>query len=281
MCAAGRASALDRREPGLGRPDGLRRPPDPAGRKPPVGPGSDPGIVAVAPVDEVVTALRPGPGVVRDLVGRHPCRRAQLLGRRIHRRRHLCRRQAAQSPASRELAEPRPGLDGELVQRQVIDRHRHRLGELRRPVRHLLALARIDEIEAHPWKDRAGDCEGAPRLGDVVHPPECLQRPVVECLHPHRQPVDPGSAVAPEAPGLDRGRIGLERHLGVGGEFPCRRDRLEHRGHGLGRHQARGAAAEEHRIDRAAPAPAAPPPPPRPPARAPSAPRRSRSARGC
>ena len=45
---------------------------------------------ALAPVDQVVPAFGAGPGVVRDLIGRHPRRGADLLWQAIER--HIDRR---------------------------------------------------------------------------------------------------------------------------------------------------------------------------------------------
>ena len=49
---------------------------------------------------------------------------------------------------------------------------------------------------------------------------EEAQVAVVERLHAERDPVDAGDAEAPQLPGLDRGRVGLERDLQVGVASP-------------------------------------------------------------
>ena len=83
--------------------------------------GADAGIFAVAPIDEVVPAFRAGPGVVGDLVGRQAvlrrrspasCRTARAPRRRPARR--ACRLVQA--------LEHGAGLDGELVERQMLGR---------------------------------------------------------------------------------------------------------------------------------------------------------------
>ena len=76
------------------------------------------------------------------------------------------------------------------------------------------------------------------------------QRGIVERLHAQRDAIDAGRAVAAKPRRLDRGGIGLERHLDVGRQFPVARDRIENGADGRGLHQRGGAAAEKnaHRL---------------------------------
>ena len=119
-----RAVALDRLEPRLRRAQRLDRPAAAAERQPPVRAGTDAGIVAVAPVDEVVPAL--GARAGRGWRSRSPRARPR---RRSPPWRGTCRPPppASGRPRSRPRAarSPKrvPGLDGELVEREVVDRH--------------------------------------------------------------------------------------------------------------------------------------------------------------
>ena len=94
-----------------------------------MGAGTDAGIVAVAPVDQVVPALGAGPGVVRGLVGGEAGALADLLGGEVHVGGEARVGQPAEPAAGREVAEAGAGLDGELVEREMVDRHRERAVE--------------------------------------------------------------------------------------------------------------------------------------------------------
>ena len=124
--------------------------------------------------------------------------------------------QAAQPAAGGELAEAGPGLDRELVERQMVDRHRERRGRAPPASRRGSGPGgRRSDRSSPARRSPRATSKAADRLGGVVHPAERPQVGVVERLHPHRQPVDPGVAVAAEAARLHRGRVGLERDLGV------------------------------------------------------------------
>ena len=75
--------------------------------------------------------------------------------------------------------------------------------------------------------------------------PQRLEIGIGERLHADRDAIDAGGPVAGEVRRLDARRIGLERHLGIGGDRPQLCDPFEHASHGCGRHQRRRAAAEE------------------------------------
>ncbi len=68
---------------------------------------------------------------------------------------------------------------------------------------------------------------------------------IVERLHAERNAVDTRGTIAGEVLGLDAGRIGLERDLGVVLDVPMTPDGIEDRGDRSGPHQGRRAAAEE------------------------------------
>ena len=68
--------------------------------------------------------------------------------------------------------EDRVGLDGQLIERDVVADTVERLGKLAPPFRRL-ALARpaVDEIEAEARKDRGGESHRGQRLGDRMLAP--------------------------------------------------------------------------------------------------------------
>ena len=123
-------------------------------------------------------------------------------------------------------------LDGELIEREMLACLRERALELRRPHRGRLARARIDQVERGAIEALARDLNRIERLLHAVHPPELLERGIVERLHPERHAVHPCGAIAAKARRLDAGRIGLERHLDVGRDLPVLCHRVEHRAHG-------------------------------------------------
>jgi hypothetical protein len=214
-----------------------------------VGAGSDADIVAVAPVDEVVPALLAGPGVVRDLVGRQ-ARRRQHLPCRLEQGRAEVLVGYHQLALGVPGGERRAGLDRELVDREVPDRVIERAPQLGRPIGDGLVRPGVDQVEADSVEMPVRRPDGIECLGDVVSPAEKGEVAIVQRLDAERDAVHPGVGEGGEAPGLDAGRVGLERDLHVRRHGPMPADLLEHGGGGLGRHQGRRAAAEEHAGDR-------------------------------
>ena len=62
---------FDLRKPGSGRPGRVGRNPSAPERQPPMCARTDPGVIAVAPVDQIVPALRTCSRVVRHFIGGH------------------------------------------------------------------------------------------------------------------------------------------------------------------------------------------------------------------
>ena len=110
---------FDGSQPALGHPLRAGRHPSRAQGQPAVSAGTDADIVAVAPVDEVVTALLARPGVVADLVGGQPGVAEQLAG--SARTGSACSSSSSGTswPCLDHGVEARAGLDGELVERQM------------------------------------------------------------------------------------------------------------------------------------------------------------------
>ena len=115
----------------------------------------------------------------------------------------------------------------------------------------LLGLSRNSEHQIQvdvPKADPPCQPEFRLRFRRIVHPPKGLQQPVIKGLHPHGQPIDPGSQIALQFPGVQAVRIGLDGDLrfalqhktfphGAQDRFYCRR-----------RQHRRRPAADEHRI---------------------------------
>ena len=91
----------------------------------------------------------------------------------------------------------------------------------------------------------ARDRHGGERLVGRVQPAERFERGVVQRLHAERDAVDAGRAIAAKALGLDAGRIGLERDLGIGATVQCRAIASRIAADRRGLHQRGRAAAEE------------------------------------
>ncbi len=216
--------------------------------------GADAGVVAVAPVGQVVAALRTRAGVVGDLVGVQAVGGGLLGGGLVEGGGVLALGQHQGALAVQRL-EGGAGLHGELVERQVVGGERQRLAQLRAPGGQRLLRAGVDQVEGQAGEGRARELQRGARLGGVVLPAEHAQGVGVERLHAEREAVHPGLPEGGEPPRLHAGRVGLQRHL----EVRQRREQpgrvLQQGGHGGGVHQARRAAAEEHRAERARPQP--------------------------
>ena len=91
-----------------------------------------------------------------------------------------------------------------------------------------------------------GERQRGQRFVRAVLAAERLEASIVERLHAERQPVDAGRSVAGEVLGLDAGRVGFERDLGVAARSASgRRWRRGSPRRVLGRIKRRRAAAEE------------------------------------
>ena len=100
------AVGLDAHQPGLGTLFGGDGVPDAVDIEAAMGAGTDAGIFLAAPVDQIVPALRAGPGVVGNLVGRQALLGADLLRDVVERARRplhpgssACRRRAGRRTA--------------------------------------------------------------------------------------------------------------------------------------------------------------------------------------
>ena len=99
--------------------------------------------------------------------------------------------------------ERRAFLDGELIEREMVGFMAEREPELVVPRGRRLTLARIDQVERHAREMPLGESKCGKRLVGGVLAAERLQARIVQRLHPERQAVDAGCAVAREVLSLD------------------------------------------------------------------------------
>ena len=122
---------------------------------------------------------------------------------------------------------------------------RQGLADVLLPLLQRLAGQSVDEVDAQVVD--AGALQmvyGLLHLPGAVAAVEESQHPVVEGLHSHAHAVD-----AQRFKGLGVGRryvvgVGLQRHLGIGAEAPCRGDGLEYAPQLIGRECGGRAAAD-------------------------------------
>ena len=127
------------------------------------------------------------PGVVGNLVGRQPGGRQDLLGDLVEFGGGLVSR-ALDPP----LVKFGPGLDGQLIDREMAPGEGDGFRQLPPPVIGRLAGKRIDEIEGKPGDGAPGRLDGAPGLIRLVPAAEERQRRVVEGLDADGEAVDAG-----------------------------------------------------------------------------------------
>src|SRR5690606_3898778 len=118
-----------------------------------------------------------------------------------------------------------------------------------------LAGAGVDQVDRQPVEGARGQVDGAARLGGGMVAAQEGQGGVIERLNPQRQAVDAGVGQGRETAGLGVGGVGLQRDLDGAGGGQQGSGGLDDAGHGVGRHQRRGAAAEEDRGQGAGPDP--------------------------
>ena len=211
--------------------------------------GSDTGIVAIAPIGEVMSALGTRPRMVRHLIGRKPFARGDFLRRLIERGCMLVigydyLAGLVQAVKGRAL------LDRQLVERQMIDGIGDRLLELPLPGFHRLLGPCIDQVEGHARKDLTRETDGFERIRHVMQSAEKAQVGIVQCLDPERNAVDAGSPVAVKAGRLDAGGVGLHRDLDTLRHVPVGGDPIEDGADRRGIHQRGCATAHENAGDR-------------------------------
>src|SRR5205823_11763750 len=114
--------------------------------KPSVSPGTYPGILVSAPIDQVVPAFAPRSRVVRDFIGRQARVRTNHLRHIVERPRGVLVRRD-QLARCMQLVKGRALLDGELIKREMLARLRNGALELVGPALGRLPRKGIDEIE--------------------------------------------------------------------------------------------------------------------------------------
>ena len=208
--------------------------------------GADAGIILIAPIGEVVPALPARLGVVGDLVSFEAETRRLLRRGVIQARRHILlrEREFAAAVEGRKLG---AGLDGELVEGEMIGGERKRPAQFLPPCRLLLPRPGIDQVEGQARKNALRERDGGNGLIRRMLAAEKGQCGGVETLHADGHAVDPRRPVSRETPGLDTGGVGLQRDL----DRFVRREkvgRIGDQGRDIVRvEQARRAAAEKDR----------------------------------
>src|SRR5579872_320270 len=243
----GRMTALfDGNEPAPGIADLARGKLLAPERQPAMRPRPDPKIIAITPVGKIMTAGTAGAGMVRDLVSDKTRLAQEALGGLVKRPREILVGKD-EFASGMERGKARAGLDGELIDREMIAGQGQRLFELRLPLRERLARPRINEIEGKTREKPLRERECRERIAHIMAPPEEAERLLLERLHPERETIDPGRAKCLEPLPLERGRVGFERHFEIGRHRPMAPHPGDERRHRFRRHQGRRAAAEEKR----------------------------------
>ncbi len=174
--------------------------------------GTNARIIAITPIDQVMAALRSGPGVIGDFISRHSRRFAQLLRGFVKSRRQIVVGNAKLAVLV-EQREGRLRLDGELIEREMIGAEGERLFQFGAPLRVALTRPRIDQIQRDAIEIPHRQIERRFRFFGIVQPPQEFQIGIVQRLHPQRQAIDAGGAVIGKSRRFRAGGIGLERDL--------------------------------------------------------------------
>ncbi len=199
-----------------------------------------------------MAAFGAGTGEIGDLIGQKTGLGCPLQGQLIEPGR-LFRFGKPDLAAGGAGGERGAGLECELIEREMGKPEPQRLVEFSAPGALTLAGPGIDQVDGKSRKEGLGCRDRPPRLRHPVRAAEEAERLFIEALHPEREPVDARLTEGGEFRGLDRGWIGLERHFEVIARREESRGRLDQPGGLLGVHQARRAAPEEDRGERAGP----------------------------
>ena len=151
------------------------------GAPPAMRPRTDPGIIAIAPIGQIMAAFLAGAGVIAGFIGRQTglfravlraCEelRSQIV---VHRRKFA---------AAHIAREARALLDRQLIERQMPGAETERAIQLGLPGVQRLTGQGVDQIEADAIELLLRGIEGGQPFGDVMRPPEELQRGIIERL---------------------------------------------------------------------------------------------------
>ena len=210
--------------------------------------GADAQVVAELPVVQVVPAGMAFAAVGRDLVVPQPRGAGFVLDQRLH-----VGGQVVVGQGRRSRCKQRVRLERQVVIRQVRRLEGQRLAQVGAQCRQRLARQRVHQVDVVGLESVGRRLDRASRLVRIVDAPDCRQRIVGETLHADRQPSDARLRVGPKARRLEGAGIGLHRDLGARGQPEPRANHRQQPLDRIGREQARRAAADEHRLHRAAP----------------------------
>ena len=188
------------------------------------GGGPQPEVVPAPPAGQVVEALPPGTGIVRNLV-RFKAGIRQHRRRGVERPHHGVVNGQTHLSAGRLLRQARPRLHPEGVDRHMIRHEGDGLCERVTPVRIVYARQAGDEIQPHVG-DAGLPHEGHTRshVGHAVTPLQGAQHRIIKDLHPETNTVDPGGGQRCQPLRRQGARIGLDGPL----PHPAGRQRCEH-----------------------------------------------------
>src|SRR5687768_6733201 len=141
----------------------------------------DAGIIAVAPVCEVVAALLAWPGVIGDFIGGQSGRSRQFLCQLEHVRRRI-RVQRLELVPGDHGSEARARLDGQLVEGQMAGAETECAPEHRLPFLDPLTGKGVDQVEADAFEVALRRVEGCKALARAVGTAEEGEGAVVEAL---------------------------------------------------------------------------------------------------
>ena len=211
---------------------------------PAMGAGTDPGIIAIAPIGEVVAAFLPRPGVIARFISRQSRSDGQRL-RQIVEVGGMIGVGGDKAALPGQRLEPGARLDRQLVEREMIGAEGQRPTQLLFPCGGALAGQRVDEVEAHPAEMALGHLYRPRCLALVMGAAEEMQRFFLQRLHTQRHTVDPGAGKLGEAVHLHAVRVCLQRDLDFRGEPPMPPGGVQKVRDQLRRHQRGRAAAEK------------------------------------
>ena len=191
-------------------------------------------------------ALRARFGVVGNFVGQQ-AKACGFLGRRVVQRGGEVIIRQNDRAAAMQCLVLRSGLDGQLVQRQMVRHQVQRATQFRPPRGDALSRPRINQIERYPREQPTRDLQRRDRLRHRMLTSQCRERFRLQTLNADGNPVDPGIAQRGEAGRFDRRRIGLKGDFQIVLDVEQRPRILQQPSHRFRLHQTGRSATEKNR----------------------------------
>ena len=111
-------------------------------------------------------------------------------------------------------------LNGQLVEAEVVCAQSQRAGQFGVPLAGGLAGAGVDEVDVGAGEMGLGESQRRQRLAHPMQPAQKAERGIIQGLYAERYTVDAGGCNPCEFGRLDRGWVGFQRDLDVGGKAP-------------------------------------------------------------